>query len=295
MRSTRTRTRFASSSESGLFSGNSGTTESTARSVSLSMNTCLMNFSAEKQSTGSSSPQEACGNFARICSQYLPAELRQAPAGSTIWVCTSKMNSSPSSASAAAAVSNALSLGNRKRPPMLPSLAKASFKVSNVVAAPQSDCRNVRRPIPTRSAFSLIRNSASRLACATGSVRGTGRNSPLEVASTLIGSGPLIWVAMAPTFVVALFFDRLEDSDPSPFNCQEQVGVVEFCLRQNIDRLFESPQHQMRPTPTVVVGPSPALQSGRPTEAPDPVDRSAPAPSPNARACTCHRGPERQS
>src|SRR5215510_14128683 len=83
MRSTRTRTRFASSSESGLFSGDSGTNESTARSVSLSINTCLMNFSAEKQSTGSSSPQEACGNFARICSQYLPAELRQAPAGST--------------------------------------------------------------------------------------------------------------------------------------------------------------------------------------------------------------------
>src|SRR6186713_1656777 len=101
------------------------------------------------------------------------------------------MNSSPASASAAAAVSNALSLGKRKRPPMLPSAAKASFNVSNVVAAPQSDCRNARRPSPTRLACSPIRSSASLLARATCSVSGTGRNSPLDVASTLIGSGPL--------------------------------------------------------------------------------------------------------
>ena len=60
-RSTSTRTRSASSSESGLLSGSSGTKESTARSVSLSRNTCLMYCSAEKQSTGSRSPQEPCG------------------------------------------------------------------------------------------------------------------------------------------------------------------------------------------------------------------------------------------
>src|SRR5262245_13997095 len=191
MRSTRTRTRFASSSESGLFSGNSGTNESTASSVSLSMNTCLMNFSAEKQSTASSSPQEPWGKLARICSQYLPAELRQAPAGSTIWVCTSKMNSLPANASAAAAVSNAPSSGTRNTPPVLPIAAKASFSVSNVVAAPQSDCKNARRPSPTRLACSPIRRSASRLARVSGSASGTGRNSPLEVESTLTGNGPL--------------------------------------------------------------------------------------------------------
>jgi hypothetical protein len=42
--------------------------------------------------------------------------------------------------------SNALSLVRRKRPPVLPSAAKALFNVRNVVAAPQSDCRNARRP-----------------------------------------------------------------------------------------------------------------------------------------------------
>ena len=142
-------------------------------------------------------------------SQYLPAELRQAPAGSTIWVCTSKMNSSPASASAPAAVSNALSLGKRKRPPMLPSAAKASFNVSKVVAAPQSDCRNARRPIPTRFAFSPIRNSASRLARATCSVSGTGRNSPLEVASTFIGSGPLSSSSMTVPLYIGRMFTAL--------------------------------------------------------------------------------------
>ena len=79
---------------------------------------------------------------------------------------------------------------------MLPSAAKASFKVSKVVAAPQSDCRNARRPIPMRLACSPIRRSASLLARATGSVSDTGRNSPLDVASTLIGSGPLISFGM---------------------------------------------------------------------------------------------------
>ena len=108
------------------------------------------------------------------------------------------MNSSPARASAAAAGSNALSLGKRKTPPVLPSAAKASFNVSNVVAAPQSDCRNARRPSPTRLACSPIRSSASLLARATCSVSGTGRNSPLDVASTLTGSGPLISFAMAP-------------------------------------------------------------------------------------------------
>ena len=57
------RTRSASSSESGLCSGSSGTKLSTASSVSLSMNTCLMNWSAEKQSTGSASPHEPCGKL----------------------------------------------------------------------------------------------------------------------------------------------------------------------------------------------------------------------------------------
>jgi hypothetical protein len=44
-----------------------------------------MNCSAEKQSTGSLAPQDPCGKLARMLSQYLPA-LRQAPAGSTMWV-----------------------------------------------------------------------------------------------------------------------------------------------------------------------------------------------------------------
>src|SRR4029077_15793915 len=162
-----------------------------ASSVSLSMNTCFMNSSEEKQSTGSSLPQEPWGKLVRVCPQYRPAELRQAPAGSTMWVCTSKMNSSPASTSAAAAVSNALSLGKRKTPPGLPSAAKALFNVRNVVAAPQSDCKNVLRPNPTRLAFSPICCSASLLARATCSASGTGRNSPLDVESTLTGSGPL--------------------------------------------------------------------------------------------------------
>src|SRR5258705_5671538 len=158
-------------------------------SVSLSMKTCLMNCSAEKQATGSSAPQDPCGKLARIRSQYWPAELRQAPAGSTMWVWTSKMNSSPAIASAAAAVSNAPSSGTLKWPPVLPSAANASFNVSKVVAAPHSDCRKARRSSPTRRACAPIRRSASALARATGSASGTGRNSPLEVASTLTGSG----------------------------------------------------------------------------------------------------------
>ena len=79
--------------------------------------------------------------------------------------------------------------------------AKALFNVRNVVAAPQSDCRNARRPSPTRLAFSPIRSSASLLARATCSVSGTGRNSPLDVASTLTGSGPLISFATALTLL----------------------------------------------------------------------------------------------
>jgi hypothetical protein len=35
------------------------------------------------------------------------------------------------------------------------------------------------------------------------------------------------------------------------------VGVVEFGLRQNIHGLSKSPQYQVRPAPTVVVGPTP--------------------------------------
>src|SRR5262245_3404878 len=155
------------------------------------MNTCLMYLSAEKQATGSSSPQWPWGSPAKACAQYLPAELRQAPVGSTKWVCTSKMNSSPARVSAAAAGSNALSLGNRKKPPLLPTAAKALFNVRNVVAAPQSDCKNALRPNPTRLAFSPICCSASLLARATCSASGTGRNSPLDVESTLTGSGPL--------------------------------------------------------------------------------------------------------
>jgi hypothetical protein len=77
-------------------------------------------------------------------------------------------------------------------PPVLPIAVKASFKLRNVVAAPQRDCRNALRPSPTRLACSPILSSASLLAPATCSVSGTGRNSPLDVASTLIGSGPLI-------------------------------------------------------------------------------------------------------
>ncbi len=182
------RTRSASSIDSGLCSGNSGTKLSTASRVSLSMNTCLMNWSAEKQSTGSASPQEPWGNWARICSQYLPALARHLPAGSTMWVCTSKMNSSPASTLSAAAVSNAASPGRRKAPPVLPRAANAWLSVSSVVAAPHSDCRNARRATPTRRACAVMRSPAAALARATVSVSGTGRNSPFEVASILIGS-----------------------------------------------------------------------------------------------------------
>ena len=83
---------------------------------------------------------------------------------------------------------------------MLPSAEKASFNVSNVVAAPQSDCRNARRPIPTRLACSPIRSSASLLARATCSVSGTGRNSPLDVESTLTGNVPLISFVILPLY-----------------------------------------------------------------------------------------------
>ena len=187
IRSTSTRTRSASSSESGFRSGSSGTNESTASCVSLSRKTCLMNCSAAKQSTGWRSPHDPCGKLARTCSQYRPALLRQLPVGSTMCVCTSKTNSSPASTLSAAAVSNAASLGSRNTPPALPRAAKASPRVRSVVAAPQSDCRNARLPAPTRRACSPIRTRASSFARPTTSLKGTGRNSPLLVGSTLIG------------------------------------------------------------------------------------------------------------
>ena len=204
IRSTSTRTRSASSSDRGLLSGSSGTKLSTARSVSLSRNTCLMNCSAEKQSTGSSSPQDPCGKRARICSQYWPASVRHLPAGSTMWVWTSKMNSSPASALPAAAGSKAASAGRRKAPPVLPRAANAWFRVRSVVAAPHSDWRNARRARPTRAACSVSRSAASAFARATVSVSGTGRNSPLEVGSILIGS-PLELIMTYPCLARAHF------------------------------------------------------------------------------------------
>jgi hypothetical protein len=82
-------------------------------------------------------------------------------------------------------------LGKRNTPPVLPTAANALFNVRSVVAAPHSDCKNALRPNPTRLAFSPIFRSASLLARATCSASGTGRNSPLDVESTLTGSLPL--------------------------------------------------------------------------------------------------------
>ena len=82
-----------------------------------------------------------------------------------------------------------------------------------MVAAPQSDCRKARRPSPTRFACSPIRRSASLLARATCSVSGTGRNSPLEVELTLIGSGPLTSSTMTSCLsVVAQSLDQFRAS-----------------------------------------------------------------------------------
>src|SRR5262245_21295104 len=85
----------------------------------------------------------------------------------------------------------------RNCPPTLPSAANASFNVRKVVAAPHSDCRKARRSSPTCLACALIRRSASALARATGASSGTGRNSPLDVESTLTGSGPRKSLAIA--------------------------------------------------------------------------------------------------
>src|SRR5260221_461088 len=110
---------------------------SPAMCVSLSTKTSLMKRSAEKQATGSASPQAPCGKLASACSQTRALRrCRQAPTGFTRCVCTSKMNSRPESASPAAAGSKAASLGRTKRPPALPRAAKAASRVSNVVAAP---------------------------------------------------------------------------------------------------------------------------------------------------------------
>jgi hypothetical protein len=77
--------------------------------------------------------------------------------------------------------------GNRKRPPTLPRAAKAASRVKSVVAAPHSPAMKSRPPRPTRRAFSPMRSLARRFAAPMPAFTGTGANSPLEVASSLIG------------------------------------------------------------------------------------------------------------
>ena len=70
------------------------------------------------------------------------------PPGSTMWVWTSKMNSSPASASRRPRSRTPPPRAGRSAPPVLPRAANAWLRVSSVVAAPHSDCRNARRGTP---------------------------------------------------------------------------------------------------------------------------------------------------
>ena len=184
---TSSRTRAASCSESGLFSGSSGTKDSTAMSVSLSRNTSLTKWCASKQRRGSASPHRPCGVWAsQLIASGRPR--RHAPSGSTMWVWMSKMNWRPASVWAAATGSTAASRGRSNEPPRWPRHAKASFSVRSVVAAPHMLARNSRRPWPVRRACSVMRAAASLFARSTAPPTGSGANSPLDVESSLIGS-----------------------------------------------------------------------------------------------------------
>ena len=85
-----------------------GTCDSTPIAVSLSKNTSFSSAPLEKHSTWSAWPQLLLGMPRNALG---PAPWRHAPCGFTWCNCTSKMNSSPPSATCAAAGSNAASPG----------------------------------------------------------------------------------------------------------------------------------------------------------------------------------------
>ena len=59
---------------------------------------------------------------------------------------------------------------------------------NSVLAAPVPDIRKARRETPRRRAWVWAQSSARRLAARLRGSRGRGANSPLDVASILIGS-----------------------------------------------------------------------------------------------------------
>ena len=197
MRSTRTRTRFASSSDSGLFSGNSGTKRE-HREVGVAVHEHvldeLLGRKAVDRVVGAAGPVREAGEdlLPVLAGGAAPAAGRVDHVGLDVedeLVAGDRARPPPRARMRPPGAT-------RNCPPMLPSAANASFSVRNVVAAPHSDCRKARRSSPTRLACSPIRRSASALARATGSASGTGRNSPLDVGSTLTGSGPRKSLAM---------------------------------------------------------------------------------------------------
>jgi hypothetical protein len=124
-----------------------------------------------------------CSSTLRQISPVRP--VAQAPLGSTQWVWTSKMNSSPLTAVAAACWSSGASFGSAKRPPA-PGLA--ALQAASVEAAPAAETRKARRERPSRLAFSLAASCARRRLSCWLRVSGGGRNSPFDVRSILIGS-----------------------------------------------------------------------------------------------------------
>jgi hypothetical protein len=146
------RVRSTSSIDSGLSSGSAGRKLSAAIGVSLSTNTSLMNPSAEKQATGSASPQRPCAKPARA-----PSQTRRVgalpPAAHRVHEMGLDIEDEVAPLQAAASGSSAASAGSRKRPAGLPRAAKAASRVESRLAAPHSPARKARRLRPTRRAF----------------------------------------------------------------------------------------------------------------------------------------------
>jgi hypothetical protein len=68
-----------------------------------------------------------------------------------------------------------------------PAAALARLNARNVLAAPQAEIKKSRRGMAKRLALRSASSCASRFAARLMSDKGTGRNSPLEVVSRLIG------------------------------------------------------------------------------------------------------------
>jgi hypothetical protein len=115
-----------------------GTCESTPIAVSLSRNTSFSSAPLDRHSIGSASLHAAAAGMLR---NPLPApRWRHAPCGFTWWSCTSKMNSSPASASVAAASSNGASRATRSGRRAARG-GEGAVERRSVAAAPSSETR----------------------------------------------------------------------------------------------------------------------------------------------------------